>query len=380
MAGLRIDIAGGSWVESSPASQTDVFSLNNGGFLPVKFTLALSLVAFTCLATTTQADFIIGSQARSAAMGGAGLAMVTQPVNGQQINPAALAYSDVPYAITWPGAGVRFKGVSFNEARKLTDNVVRLNSGDVSRIARTLSDGPARVDFHSAGGVTLMNQNIGYEAQGRAHADPDAQLRAWASNSANPLTGATSDVTAASVVTLPALAFAGSPAYEDGKLSVGARLRFQKVTGRVQRVTFTSEAGDTTVADIETQNKRGVAADLGAIYEPYDQNGVTFAVVANNLFAPSTKTFPQKLMLSGGAALILPGELFSMAADLVNVTNSDGSGIDLRIGLEVKPVPNIAVRGGWSAQNGFATGASYGGFGVAYGSRLPLIVTQSLRF
>lgn len=346
----------------------------------MKLTLSLSLAACCCLVGAARADLILGSHARSAAMGGAGLALVNQPVNAQQSNPAALAYSDVPYSITWPGAGVRFNGVSFSEARRLTNNVVRLNSGDITRIARTLADGPARVDFHSAGGITLLNQNIGYEVQGRAHADPDAQLRAWASNSANPLTGATSDVTAASVVTLPALAIAGSPAYEDGKLSVGARLRFQKVTGRVQRVTFTSEAGDASVTDIETQNKRGVAVDLGAIYEPYDQNGVTFAVVAGNLLAPSTRTFPQKLMLSGGAALTFPGELFSMAADVINVTNSDGSGMDLRLGLEVKPVANIAVRGGWSAQNGFTTGASYGGFGFAYGSRLPLMVTQSLRF
>ena len=326
------------------------------------------------------ADYVSGAFARQSAMGGAGLALVDQPGSANYTNPAALAYSSHKWGVNFPGAGVRFRGVSFHDASGLGSEALGLSGSDVRELALKLSHGEAMVDAHSAAGVTLLRQGIGYEAQGHARAVPDAALRAWADNHALPLTGASSEITAASVESLPTVALGSFvPGWKNGRLAAGARVRVQKLTGRMQRVTFTDESGSANITDIQTEHRSGLGIDAGFLLQPAGRPGESWALVVDNLVHPTFHTSPQKTMVSVGAAKRLPRGI-TLAADAVNLTNACSGGLDLRVGAELKPVSFFALRAGVASHSGVTAGVQLAGFNFAWAGRAPFVVSQSLRF
>lgn len=347
--------------------------------MPVK----LSVLAAVCAAPLmfapgARADFASGAYARQLGMGGAGLALVDEPSSTQYLNPAALAYSKKKLGFNLPSGSIRFDGVSFSTANDLRGAAFDQDEGDIVESARRLAKGEATVDASVVSGVTFYKANIGYEGQGRVQATPDASLMAWGNGpQTTPPTGS-SRIRAASVVSAPAVAIASNvPWYRAGRLAVGARIRFQKLSGQVRDVAFNN--GSATVTDVMSEDRSGIAADVGFLLRPHENKGIAYALVASNLIHPHFQSYKQETLISGGVAKHFRPGLVA-AADAVNITNAYGDGVDLRAGVEYKPVKFFAVRTGMSTRNGLTIGVQLAGFNFAWAKDAPMVVSQTLRF
>src|SRR5689334_20646278 len=77
---------------------------------------AAAVLSAAAFCGSASADVIFGSNARSTAMGGAGLAIVDRSGYNTLVNPAGLALYNRRVKLSYPGVGIHISGVSFSAA------------------------------------------------------------------------------------------------------------------------------------------------------------------------------------------------------------------------------------------------------------------------
>ncbi|MCC6483472.1 MAG: conjugal transfer protein TraF [Armatimonadetes bacterium] len=338
----------------------------------------LAVCATLALPRGAAADFASGAYARQLGMGGAGLALIDQASSTQYLNPAALAFTKKKLGFNFPSGTIRFDGVSFSTASDLRRAVLDQDQDDIIESARRMARREATVDASFVSGLTFYKANLGYEGQGRVQATPDSALMSWANGpQTTPPTG-TSRIRAASVVSAPSIAVGSNvPWYKGGRLAVGARVRFQQLSGQTREVTF--DNGNASVADLASEHRNGVAADVGFVLRPQENKGIAYGLVVNDLIHPHFQSYEQRTMISGGIAKHFRPGLVA-AADAVNITNAYGDGVDLRAGIEYKPLKFFALRTGLSTHRGWTVGVQLAGFNFAWAADAPMVLSQTLRF
>ena len=365
--------------------------------------LLLTTILMASLAPTAHAQFgnlTIGNDARSLAMGGAGIA--TGGAN--RANPASLAFTKNT-RIYFPTVGLRAEG-ALNEVTKL-DNVSKFIGGSeqdkkdaATDMARKFATRDSLFGFNTGFGVRVGPLEVQANGVAQGKFAPNQKLRDWANSNPpagqNAPSGSGADLSAAALYTLPSVGFGLQlPARQlliGGKpkalsIGVGARLKYVNsvyshyVATTNGSGTFTS-ARSSELGGKDFLEKKGLAADLGAMGN-WEQDGALLSggVVLTNIIKPSMnfldvngKTFNPIVQTISAGASFHKGSL-TFAGDIVNLTNSPS----IRVGGEQKLGP-IALRAGFTTRGGVTYGLGIFGFDIALGKGQPLEVVQTLRF
>ncbi len=394
-------VRAGQKQKTNPAKQQGGTITDMKSFFWATTALYVALFPFISPAFA-QRDITYGGDARAFAMGGAGIALVGDALNGgtTRVNPASLAFETQPFGVSFPSFALRGRGpVSLGSASNYL-----LRGQDLSDAASLTRD------FASRDSDFAVNANVGFRAGkfevggyavARGRIQPSETLKSWASGGqlgglSGLATNARSDIFAAGYYTLPTVAAATTlpvRAENPYNFAVGGRVKY--MTGIythyvADRNTLVGLSPITKAPEMngrESLTKKGVGADLGFLMRRRDNTGPTFAAVLTNAINPNLRfdgtdrfgnTKKYNLLattLALGAGLQLRNSTF--AADLTNI----GQGTpEFRAGAEQRFLGKFALRGGYSTSTSFTYGFSFFGLDIALGKRQPLEVVKTLSF
>lgn len=362
--------------------------------------ISFSSVAGAACAQGALGDVTIGGDARSFAMGGAGVASLVgqRSLGGVRTNPASLAFAPGPFGVQWPNVGLRADG-PVSLGRGVEYLLGPGGVGDAASLARRFASGDSVFGLNASVGVRVGALEIQAGAVGVGRLLPNASLQAWArSGSLGPVPGdARADLLAAGVVTLPSVGYALrlpkslAPGFD---LSVGGRLKWMQAyyTHAVAGAGAIG-GGDAFLAPEmggrETLSRRGVGADLGVIARSRAIKGLSAGLVVANAIRPSF-AFDGTDATGAARRYDLLGTTVStgvgyergsttLAADLVDATGAVGPA-QLRLGGEQRLGSVLSLRGGYSTATSWTWGFGAFGYDVAFGKRQPLEIVRTIRF
>lgn len=381
--------------------------------------LLLVLVLATMASMLSASDFNFGSYARSAAMGGAGLALSDDPSTSSIVNPAAGAATGARFQFVFPSLDFHTRGASFGDLRSRTDDISNGSDSDAMSLLRDFGKAPTTL---AVGMVTGFTGPYGVTAEGEAQGviTPGAAFSNWvtagmpttaaglASNTGitnpalvaaistaiaggsitdmntlvNTLTAGT-NLQARLVYAAPAVSYStGFPANNGGKLWVGARMRWLRSESHywsVQQV-----AGNTTSVDLEATEDltrktkdSGFGADLGFILQPKNSL-VQWGVVVDNFVDAHLGGIETPRMVSLGMAS-QPRAKLRYAVDLVNINRAYDENMKLRMGAEWIIGRNLMLRAGNSGDS-WTYGVGILGMNFAFSNEAPNMISRVLRF
>jgi hypothetical protein len=375
--------------------------LRNMTMLGSVFAALTATLTTTTASAQTIGNLTVGGDARAQAMGGAGIATG----GAGRANPGSLAFA-TGVGLGLPSIGLRTGG-ALNNINKLStvqtfisNNGTKEKGDAAKKLAKEFAGSDSSVGFNTQLGLRFgpLEVSAGGVAQGKI--TPDAALRNWATtNNPNPPVGASADVAAVALYSLPSVGFGMQlPAKtikmggleKQMKIGVGARVKYMNAAyTRYTATTIASDGTSQAVAGPELGgatyvSKKGLAADLGAVAKWDGSNGahLTAGIVATNFIKPAltfngaggTTFDPQVSRVSAGGSFEQKGLL--IVGDIANLT---GGGSDLRFGAEKKLGP-LALRGGYSSKRGTTYGLGIFGIDIAFGKGQPLELVQTLRF
>jgi hypothetical protein len=352
------------------------------------------------MAAGARSDFIFLGSARAVSMGGAGLAVVDRSGLTTSINPASLAMLERKIQADYPGFGVRARGIPIDEA--LDHLFGNPDKNDSVGLARDFGKRDSSFGVHLDWGLRFGPLEARTTGLATVRILPNQAFQNWAktaSGNTNLLTGQEqADLFGAAIYALPSISFAQrvSPDGSPTRVDVGARFKLMRAIYshylvRADNLRNNSPAlpapelnGGTTIT------RDGLGVDLGFIVYPANRSGFTGALVVTNLIDPpfrfngtdesgSLKQYDlQPRSLSLGTAWQQRDNVV-VALDLVDLTRAYGAA-QVRLGAEYQTTRKIALRTGYNSAGGFTVGVGYGAFNFAYGNRVPLEVTHTLRF
>lgn len=363
-----------------------------------KLSAALFLLATT--SSVAGADITFGGNARIMAMGGAGLAVVDRSGNTSPINPAQIALLNRRSFVDLPSLGVRFRGIPLGTMFDRAFGGV--NKTDATSLMKDFGGRDVEFGGQFNWGLRLGHLDARSNFIGTGRLLPNAALKTWA-NTANgdvtKLTGAErGDFVGAGILSIPTIGVAerisaaGSPTL----VEVGARVKLMRAyyshyvvdSNAIQ--TSGSAAPAAEMGGRSSLRQDGLGIDVGFLAHPRNAQGLTGAVVITNLIAPnfrfngtSTDGLNNPVSYDYQPRTVALGTAWQsrnvlVAADLVDITSSYGA-TQLRLGAEWN-LKKIALRAGYNAQHGFSYGFGLGFLQFSFGKKLPLEVTQTLRF
>lgn len=363
---------------------------------------AAAVAALAVGATAAQAiDVTLGGDARSFAMGGAGIATAAaaEGSGGLRNNPASLAFDRGLFRLHWPNVGLRAAGaLRLDRAfRYLLD---KGSSSEASSIARRFGTEDSSIGLNGSFGVRFGHVEVLATSVGIARLQPNAVLSQWArSGSGSIPNDAQADVLGAGILVLPSVGWAMAvPGLKEDRpfdISFGGRLKFMQAsyTHYIARGAGLGDNGSAFLApemngeDLRTKN--GVGADFGVMLRQRDNGPFTAGLVLSNFLKPSSFKFEGTdrngathvydilpRTANAGASFIHGGT--TLVADLVDLTEDAGKR-QFRAGAEQR-MGAFALRGGYSSSGGFTYGVGLFGFDIAFGERQPLEVVRTLRF
>ncbi len=338
------------------------------------------LLSLLCLLLTVPAaaDLTFGSDARSVAMGGAGLAS-GDTADAAVLNPAILADSGFRFGLQWPSFDARLDGASWTDVFRLIGKT-DISPSDVLKLIGDAST-PKQIFATGSLGVLLPYSDLLVSAQMKAQVNTR--------DSATPggaLSNLTPGVTTKALVTLPSIGigvplpiFSGTGRYRLG-------VRVNPVQAYYSH--YIVNAGTPQLAN-EMANKQylkanSISADAGLMWSPPVLSDLRVALVVNNLIEPKAielgtfKTDVAKRTFNLGSAFVTG--MFTVAADLVDLTNAEGEKAQLRTGAELRLTRLLALRGGYNTHDGFTAGVGLFGFNIAYSKNTPFFASQSIMF
>lgn len=399
----------------------DTFLMNRSFIRHGYFAAASGMLAVTTLLTASSAhaqSYTAGGDARTFAMGGAGIALTQEHGSTSRANPASLAFASRDVVPTFPSLGVRASGPADSNAAS-TYLLGGMKSSDAVSIAAQYGTANSELGLSGFTSLRMGKIEISAGAVGITHVDPNAAFASWAS-SANKMapefldpTGR-ADLWSAGYYTLPSVATGFTlPTDSSSRFRVGLGVRVKDMVGvynhRIVERYINSSGFADMKADLapemggqNTLTRKGVGADLGMLIRPKNGYGVSAALVVANAVRPSF-VFPvmddsgnkvgqfdilQTTVTAGLGYTSRHG--LTLAADIVDIgakssPNGDSndftaSGQQLRIGAEQRIFRSLAVRGGYSNLAGATYGFGFFGMDVAFGKKVPLEVVRTINF
>lgn len=343
------------------------------------------------------ADLTLGADARAIGMGGAGLASGDSP-DAATLNPASLAQTGVRLGILWPTANARMDGAGLGDVLDLLGSA-NLSVDEALDLVRTLGDEPTEIAASGSAGVLLPYSDIRAAVSLRTRLEPSPAFQQWVRTGMTVIPADPSDISAdvyaAGLAHLPSI---GAGAYLPvnagtvGRIAVGVRVKptqayYSHYQFRMNSETMALE--QVPAAEMNGQDylkASSLSADAGMLYTPARYPRVRLALVVNNLIEPKSielgNGFVSKQVsprtFSVGSALVY--RRFTLAADVIDLTDAHGEGAQLRVGSEVRLPLGVALRAGYNTHNGFTGGLGLGGFGIAYSGDTPVMLSETLTF
>lgn len=365
-----------------------------------------------CLAMATSAnasDMNLGSYARSAAMGGAGIALADN-AGASIINPAANAAMGAKFGFIWPSLDLNSRGATISELQNRTSEVSNTSGEDAIKLAEDFGKQRTSLNLGMATGIT---GTLGITAEGEAQGliNPGTDFQAWV-NAGHPTTAAglvsnnlvsASDLIAAGndpativsnyasdltngtyvkgtyVYSLPAITYGTGLNAAGGKLWVGTKMRWMRSDVRNWNITASGLGNNLELAATETarQKDNGFGADLGFIFQP-NKSRMQFGAVINNFVEPNLSGVRAPSMVSLGTAIQYSRNML-FAADLVNINKAYDENTILRMGAEYRLNKKMIFRAGYSGSD-FTYGFGLMGINVAFATESPAMISRTLRF
>jgi hypothetical protein len=348
------------------------------------------------------ADITFGGNARAQAMGGAGIAVVDRSERTTPVNPAALALFNRRLGHLQPNISLHAHGIPIRESfDHLFGNPDR---NDATSLARDFGKRDSDFGTNLGLGVRFGHMDARAWGVGLVRVLPNAALQTWAKSATGasgapppPLTGAErADLFGAAVYSIPTVGIAErvSPAGSPTRIEAGARIKLQRAVYSHYIVTSQNIANNTPAQRAPelgagtTLTKDSVGVDFGLLAHPRLHDGFSGALVVTNLIEPGFRFMgtdvngnPKKYHLQprsisiGGA---YESGKFLAAFDAVDLTRAY-SDVQGRVGVEYV-TRRVALRAGYSSARGFTAGFGWGWLELAFGNRVPLMVTETLRF
>lgn len=340
-------------------------------------------------ATAASADVDFGTYARSLGMGGAGIALVDQPVITATLNPAAAGLLNRTHFV-FPSLSMRSQGASVNYLQEHLKNTYDLDGDGAIQLARDLGKNDTRLDMDFVTGLTVGSIGITADAQAVASVTPSQAFKDYANGIAinqSDYGNVYADVRGQAVWSMPAIALATrvkSIKPESGNLYLGTRLKMLRGIARSERV-FVDQANSLAqgriVLDTITNtdsDEMGFGADIGALWSPAGKGNLTYAITADNFLAPTLGTIDLDTVINLGIAG-QPTNKFVWAVDLANLTGAYNTGAKYRMGAEYKLGNSFAVRGGY-ASSSWTFGVGVLGVDFAFSNRVPFTIGRTMVF
>ena len=363
----------------------------------------LTVIGTGCLCAGVKADLTFGGNARTVGMGGAGLAIVSKDGQSTLDNPASLALLNRKMNVQFPHIGLHASGIPLGKALDhLTGNP---GKNDAPELARDFGEHESQFGAEAGWGIRFGHLDVRVDGVARVHLKPNGALSSWAKNAngdvsqliTNPFyTASRADLFGAAVYSLPSIGFAEriSPAGSPIRVEGGIRAKLMRAYYTHYTVDANSIALNGSAASAPELNganslsKTGFGMDLGILVHPSSHAGFSGALVVTDLFEPDfkfngtdtvgspTQFDLQPRSISLGTAYE-SGRLLA-AADVTDVTRAY-SNTQGRFGLEYSS-RRFAVRGGYNTAGGFNVGLGLGSFDIAFGGRVPLQISEFMRF
>jgi len=349
-------------------------------------TVLLALVAFAIviLALPAFTDVDFGGYARSSAMGGAGLAVLDDPLATALINPAAMALVPRTLAFQFPSLDLRVRGASISDLLDKSKDVSTSDTAGAISLAREFSRQTTQLDIDLHTGISMGTGAIAYGGQAIAQIVPNQQFINWAkgdNSSANAL-AARATVTGNAIAFLPSISMGCSVPQTSGKMYIGARGRVMRSTHYQQGVRLTDPIdGAIDIVQDGTETKiddNGFGMDVGMIMCPEGSQQMTYGLVVTNFIKPSLSGIQQERIVSAGFSA-KPTDKVLIAADFVNINKAYNESPKLRMGIEFRPINKIALRAGYTG-NDITYGFGLFGVNLAFSSQTPMSIANTLRF
>lgn len=351
----------------------------------------VAVVSVLALACSGSANVEFGGTARSAAMGGAGLALSDESSSSNLINPAAAAASGSRMRFIFPGLDLRTEGASISD---LQDRISDISDTDVDEAADLAEDFGKQPTIMTLALQTGVAGSLGVTVEGEAKAliNPGESFRIWAQNGApktlseiidlgiDPLTFTDGTyVTAGYAYSLPAISYGVGIGTGKGKLWAGTKVRL--LHSEVKAWDIETDVDGSSV-DLEAVERpavkdQGVGVDLGFIYQP-EKSMIQYGLVINNCIEPDLKGIDAPSMVSFGIAS-QPNPRLTYAIDLVNVNKAYNMGTQLRMGAEWRVARKLALRAGYSGSD-LTYGFGVYGMNVAFGKETPAMISRIFWF
>jgi hypothetical protein len=143
----------------------------------LRVVLFAGLLAMTASALQAS-DFSFGSNARSAAMGGAGLALTDDPSTSSVANPAAPAACGSRFQLVLPSLDFHTRGTTFGELRDSLSDVSGGSDSNAIALAEAFGKAPTTV---SVGAIAGFTGQLGFTAEGEAqgNVNPSHAFSEW---------------------------------------------------------------------------------------------------------------------------------------------------------------------------------------------------------
>ena len=352
---------------------------------------ALAICAVVLLALPAFADIDLGGSARSSAMGGAGLAVLDDPLATAMINPAAMALVSKRFSLQFPSFDLRARGVSISDLLDSMGNVSGSDTEGAIALAREFGGQETQLGIDLNAGVSLGTSAIAIGGQAIARINPGDAFRAWANDGTvptNPDTGlpdpgmATAVVSGDAVNYLPSVSMGWKVPRSKSTMYMGVRGRLVQSTHYEQSLKLGDEGGGSIGivedgAEIKSEGN-GFGMDIGMIMRADGPRQTTYGLVVTNFLHPNLTGIEQSPMVSLGFAT-KPSKKVMVAADLVNIFRGYGESPMLRMGVEIQATKRFALRAGLSG-NSFTYGFGLFGLNLAFSSEIPMTIANTLRF
>lgn len=383
----------------------------------------LRFVAVLCLAVVLATgayagDMTYGSGARSAAMGGAGLALTDSPTSASVTNPASSAALGQKLQFVFPGIDLHSEGASVSD---LQNRLSEIGDSSVDEAIGLAEDFGKERTTLTASLTTGITGRLGITLEGEVQAiiNPGDAFKDWV-NAGAPVeaddlvaAGLVADTNLATlqayadtftdgtyvggklVYALPAVTFGSGFNTKNGQLWVGTKMKWLRSEVRNWNITATAvdsggnlgtravalppgEAGiNLDAVEQPAIEDDGLAADLGFIFKP-NNSIIQYGMVINNFIKPNLGGVETPVMLSvGAAAQVRPGIV--VAADLVNINKAYNEKTRLRMGAEWQVTKKFAIRAGHSGTD-FTCGFRAFGVDFAFSGDAPQMISKTLRY
>lgn len=395
------------------------------------FVLSLSMMAGSAIG----AGLDVGGNARSIAMGGAGLALGDRLETTAILNPAAPAASGARTRLVLPGVSFHTEGASVSDLIDSVSDISDASADSAISLVNDFASRPTRLllttAFGFAGpfGAVVQGEARGTIDPGTAAAEWATAAASFSSDSAIDLDALASRITnanfqsmiayanasnytaaqdalksyladisdnhvGADVVYGPQFMLSRSVKRPNGTMHLGATVKLLRGESRSWQVVASEDpnnpvagTGSNITAGVvfeavenPVSKKSSVGVDLGMIYKPVKSRW-QYGVVINNAIKPGFHGMDgvkEDTTFSVGAAFI-PVRGITVAADVINITGANGDSAKLRFGGEMSFGSLLALRAGYSGRN-WTYGCRVLGIDLAFEGRTAQLLTNIIKF